>query len=249
MTRIAAAVAVALASLVSAAAAPAAVRMTHSLTIEGDLVNRWTTNDPRPCGVVGDGVLTVKFRTVSPVRVWPLRSPILQGAVGGPGAWIIGYPYGRNGLRDMPQQKVTGTVTRVDNTTQRPPEFADSPCDPPEVGKQGCGTVPLRGRGRSPTVSILRWSGRQMSAILMSSRLDIPTCNSGSATDWRDTAFVAERKTQGRLLLDMPRPTAFKRRRVVRVTGASRKRASDSIGDQVTTNDVTRKLTATFRRR
>jgi hypothetical protein len=237
------------ASALAAAPSAAAVRMTHSLTIEGEFVNHWTMSDPNPCGVNGDGTLTVKFKTVRPVRVLPRVFPFIRGQVGGYGAWMIAVPLPPNLLRDMPGQRISGTVDRVDNTTQRPPLNPDDPCDPPDVGKQGCGTTPLRGRGRPPIAGVGRWNRRRTSATMSSSSFLIRSCNSGSAEGWSDTTFAGDVRKGGVLLLDMPRPSAFKNRRVVRATGTSRKRASDELGDQITTNDVTRKLTATFRRR
>jgi hypothetical protein len=251
VTRVAAALAVAvLASIVSAATAPAAVRMTHTLTIEGEFVNRWTMSSSRPCDVVGDGTLTVKFKTVKPVRVLPRKDRFLRGEVGGLGAWMIGFPLPPNGLRDMPDQRASGTITRVDNTSQLPPPAdSEGPCDPPAVGKQGCGTQPLRGNGRPPRASLGRWDTRRIAADLTARSFVIGSCNSGLANTFDDTQYAANIRHDGNVLLDMPNPSAFKRRRVVRVTGTSRRRVSDDPGGPVVANDVTRKVTATFRRR
>lgn len=44
-----------------------AVRMTHKISIRGELVDHWTIDDPHECAV-GDGTLTVRFRTTMAVR-------------------------------------------------------------------------------------------------------------------------------------------------------------------------------------
>jgi len=49
--------------------------------------------------------------------------------------------------------------------------------------------------------------------------------------------------------MKMPKPSAFKRRRVVRVTGRTHKRSSyGGVDEGSSTNDITRKVTVTFER-
>jgi hypothetical protein len=52
-----------------------AVRMTHTISIRGELVDHWTIDDPHECAV-GDGTLTVRFRTTVAVRVKPFIDPM-----------------------------------------------------------------------------------------------------------------------------------------------------------------------------
>jgi hypothetical protein len=49
--------------------------MTHKISIKGEVVDRWTVNDPRTCRPSGDGTLTVSFRTTAARRVKPYIDP------------------------------------------------------------------------------------------------------------------------------------------------------------------------------
>ena len=81
-------------------------------------------------------------------------------------------------------------------------------------------------------------------------------CGSGDMESWDDHRFTGgPRNAEGNLVVKMPRPAVLKRRRVVRVKATSHKRTTFNDTDdgegvvEGTTNDVTRKVTVTFRRR
>ena len=143
--RVATLVAAAAAGAVAVAPATAdAARLTHTVTIEGELVNHWSIAEPGPCGTVGDGTVTVRFKTTRRTKVLPYIDPFARALGGGYRAWIVAEPLGpgRRLFTDMGYVKATGTVTRVDNTVSRPPDPQDTePCPP--IEKDACGTVPL----------------------------------------------------------------------------------------------------------
>ena len=218
--------------------------MTHTVSIKGELVDNWTIDDPAPCGDVGSGTLTVKFQTQK-IRVLPFIDPFQRN---GKGSWIIGYPLGKRGIRDAPYIKSTGTISRVDNTVRRPSSDG-TPCSPSE--KFGCGTSALR----KPKGLVGRHDRRRVAVRLASERFDFikyGACLTGSLVGW-STPHLSGGTVEGYLLAKMPRPSTLKRRRRVLVHGSSHKKTVShddlSPGSETITDDVTRKVTITFKRR
>jgi len=252
MTRALAAVVVAALLACAPAAASNQVHATHKVSVEGTLVNHWTIDEPEPCGLVGDGTLTVTFKTTQPARVLPYIDKFAGSATGHYGSWIIGVPLPPHAVKDLRSIPASGTITRVDNTTTRPQADGD-PCEQPE--KTGCGTLPLRGgRGGAPKAVPGRYDKRRISVAMFSRRFDFPPkpCSSGDLIGWSDFRLTGGDKESGDLRLTMPRESALRRRRVVKVTGRDHKHTTlqDSLqpGSEVMTDDVTRTATVTFKR-
>lgn len=214
------------------------------MSIRGELVDKWTINDPQECGRVGEGTLTVKFRT-SPQRVIPFIDRFQRQ---GKGSWIIGVPVGKIGVTAAPYSKATGTITRVDNTTRRPMEDG-TPC--PGADKPGCGTSTLR----KPKSQVRGHDRRRVAVLLASERFEFLSefsCWTGGLSGW-STPRVSGGTPEGHLLVKMPKLSVLKRRRTVAVkdTGRETNTFTDRLnpGSETTTEDVTRKVTVTFKRR
>ena len=226
-------------SLGGAAVATAADGMTHKVTISGELVNHWTVNDDKDCGPTGDGTLTVRFRTSSATRVLP------RVANDAGRKWGVFVPYGPRAVTEMGDAKAAGTATRVDNTTPRPSPYPGETCAP--LDKSGCGTAPLRGK----TFAALRGHDRRRISVRVPSE---PfeyghDCLIGGASLWSGPQRLLGGNAEGLLLVRMPKPSAFKRRRVVRLTSRTHQRSSyGNADDGSSTNDITRKVTVTFKR-
>lgn len=231
----------------AAGPAGAAVRMTHKISIKGELADHWTVNDPAECGPVGDGTLTVGFRTTAAVRVRPYIDPYIRAETRGYGVWVVTVPIGNKGLKGMPDVRATGTIARVDNTTPRPRASGDA-CGPQD--KTGCGSFPLS----SAKAGIGRYD-RHRITLELSSQFDASKgpCLIGGLDSWNRLPYSGGPRSSGDLVLKMPSPSTLKRRRVVRVTGTSHKRTTSHdrlVDDSPTiTDDVTRKATVTFTRR
>lgn len=236
-----------LAALAVLAAPAGAVRMTHTVSIEGQLVNNWTIDDPEECGPVGGGSLTARFRSTQTRRVLPFIDRHQRAKGGGYGAWLVVVPEGANHIKGMPDLRSSGTITRVDNTTRRP--LGGSPCVPAD--KSRCGTLPM---GRSWS-GIGRYDRRRITVTIATQPFEDAggECITGALDRWASFALAGGSKPEGELIVRMPKPSVLKRRRVVRVTGTSHKRTTlkDRFTDNAPTitNDVTRKATVTFRRR
>jgi hypothetical protein len=249
--RVATLVAAGAAGVVAVAPATAdAARLTHTVTIEGELVNHWSIAEPGPCGTVGDGTVTVKFKTTRRTKVLPYIDPFARALGGGYRAWIVAEPLGpgRRLFTDMGYVKATGTVTRVDNTVSRPPDPQDTePCPP--IEKDACGTVPL-GSARGTKAAIGRFDRRRITVNAIGNFYPRRgSCGYGQLEFWADHRFVG-RAAEGWLPLKMPSARALKRRGVVKAKGSSHKRTTFADpGDETTTDDVTRRATVTFRRR
>jgi len=247
-----------LAALVAAAAlaAPAGakpIRMTHTVSIKGELVDHWTYDDPGPCGVTGDGTVTVKFHTTQRLPVLPYIDPYNRSEFGHYGLWIVAVTIGSNRDRvtGMPDLPAAGTITRVDNTTRHPqdPEFTD-PC--PELDKSGCGTVPFRTGVRRTYAGVGRVDKRRIGVSFGSGHFQHPRdrCMAGQMEFWNDHRFSPGRLSSGDLPVTMPTPSALKHRRVTRASGTSHKLTSfHDPGQESVSDDVTRSATVTFRRR
>src|SRR5215210_8276485 len=78
----------------AAVPAVAGVHMTHTVTIEGELVNNWTMEDIEACGpsTTATGTLTVKFKTTRATRVLPHVDRFQRAKTGRYGNWFIGVP-------------------------------------------------------------------------------------------------------------------------------------------------------------
>lgn len=226
-------------------AAPEARNWSHRITsLTGQYVNHWTVNDPEPCGLVGDGTLTVTFRMTVAPRVLLVYSRFAGAEPSGYGRWIIGVPSAHGpGLTDGPRRPATGTITLVDNTVQRPPE-PDDECEPPQ--KSGCGT---RSLGRT-TVSFSGYNRRFLEADLAATfRAGPGGCGFGRTDRFTDRFFTGGTRL-GELLLRMPSVATVNRRRVLTVTGTTRKQTSSTDCEPRGTcsDDVTRRVTATFKK-
>lgn len=221
------------------AAPEATARMTHKVTISGELVNHWTVHDDRDCGPTGSGTLTVRFRTSTATRVLPR----VNNDAGR--EWRVFVPFGPRGVTEMDHVRAVGTATRVDNTTPRPSRYPDESCAP--LDKSGCGTAPLRGK---TFASVRGHDARRISVSVPSGPFEYGhNCLIGGASLWSGPQRLLGGTSEGMLLVKMPRPSAFKRRRVVRLTGLTHKRSSYGSADEgSSTNDVTRKVTVTFTR-
>jgi hypothetical protein len=228
-----------LAACAPSAAAASIVHATHTVSVKGELVDHWTIDEPGPCGLVGDGTLTVKFESVQPARVWPFIDQFASSETGHFGTWIIGVPLPPHAVKDLPAVKASGTVTRVDNTVTRPGSDGEA-CDPPE--KEGCGEVRLRAGGRSAKLDVGRYDKTRIAVDLGADGFAYPRkpCGSGNLSSFSDFRFTGGDRKSGVLRLDMPRERRLKRRRVVRVTDSDHKRTSH--------DDVTRTATVTFKK-
>jgi hypothetical protein len=251
MTRLLAVLAaVALAACAPAAIASPQVHNTHTVSVEGTLVDHWTIDDPEECGLVGDGTLTVTFKTIKPSPVLPYIDQFARSETGHSGSWIIGTPLPPHVIRDFRFAKATGTITRVDNTTARPRADGE-PCEPPD--KRGCGALPLRSRGGALKAVPERYDRRRIGVRLGSDSFENPRlpCSSGLMHDWNDWRLAGGDRESGALRLTMPKESAL-RRRVVRVNGQDHKRTvtTDRLqpGSEVMTDDVTRTAKVTFKR-
>jgi hypothetical protein len=238
---LAVAAAIAAATLVPASASAAAPgwKMTHKVTIEGKFVNHWTISDDQDCGPVGDGTLTVKFHTTVATRV----RPYLDDYAGG--GWNVAVPHGYKGhlLTAMDYAKVAGTITRVDNTTPRPFAEMTEPCSP--LSRRGCGTFPL-----SKKSGAYVYGGHRPSRISVHAATNFESggCLIGDASTFDATRALVGGNQDGNVLVKMPRASAFKRR-VVRIGGKTHKRSAwGDPGYGTSTNDISRKVTVTFKR-
>jgi hypothetical protein len=234
------AAAIAVASLVAAPAA-SAWKPTHKVSIEAEFVNHWTISDNQECGPVGDGTLTVKFHTTVATRVLPYRD---NDAGRG---WNVGVPHGYKGqlVKAMENAPIAGTITRVDNTTPRPDPETTEPCPP--LSKRGCGTFPLGKRSGARV-----YGGHRRSRISVHTSTQFGSasgeCLIGDADTFDATGALVGGNREGNMLVNMPKESAFKRR-VVRLAAKTHKQTSWGDSDIGTsTNDITRKVTVTFKR-
>jgi hypothetical protein len=243
------AAAVALAGIAGAASAKR-FSYSHRVAVEGLYVDHWTIDEPYGCGRVGDGTVTVKwsFRKVTKVRLF------YDKYAGGPndslGSWVLGTPAG-GGAGHMPAQPGVGTITLVDNTTQRPPNPGDT-CEE-QTPKSDCSTVPLLG---PPLVDVTGDGKHRLVADLNRVNFDrrggagrAVKCSIGQATTFNDI-FYSGRANDGELAIPMASLSAVSHRRVVRVVGSSHKASgtNDCASGDTCTDDVTRKVTVTFTR-
>lgn len=220
---------------------------THRLTsVTGELVDHWTYNDPAPCGAVGEGTVTLTFRLVKPRLVTLIVDPSKNGEPNNTlGSWVVGIPGPTGGIRDTPALPASGTVTWVDNTTQRPPEPGSGDCSPTD--KTGCGTAPI---SRASKTRIAGYNRRFLSADLSGAQLEPRRgqCGHAQVSLFSDGRLVGG-TPEGQLLIPMPRAGIAKRRRVLTVVGKSHKRSTfaDCGSGASCTDDVTRRVSVTFK--
>jgi hypothetical protein len=224
-------------------AAPEGRAWTHRITVlTGEYVNRWTLNSTEPCGLVGDGTVTVKFRMAVTPRVALVYSRFASAEPSGFGSWIVGIPSAHGGgLVSGPLRPGAGTITMVDNTVQRPPEEGGE-CPPPE--KAGCGTTSLR----RPLIRLAGYNRRFLHADLIAT-LHGGECRIGQTDSFTDRYFTGGTRL-GELLLSVPSAAAVSRRRLLVLTGTSHKRttSTDCEPDGTCSDDVTRRMTVTFKK-
>lgn len=221
---------------------------THRVSAVGELVDHWTLVDPTPCGIGGDGTVTVKFRMATTPRIKLVIDPVKNGEPNNTlGSWVLGVPVG-GGIGDLSPQPAAGTITRVDNTQPGPPSPGDT-CTP--ESKSGCGAAPLS-RAQS---DVTGYNRRFLSADLGHVQWDrnggrSVECRIGQNILFTDGRLTGGTPLKGELLLRMPGPAALKRR-VLTVTGTTHKSTTfkNCNGSGTTcTDDVTRRVTVTFRR-
>jgi hypothetical protein len=224
-------------------AAPEGRAWTHRITsLAGEYVNRWTLNSTEPCGPVGGGTVTVKFRMAVTPRVALVYSRFSSAEPSGYGSWIVGIPSAHGGgLVSGPLRPGVGTITLVDNTVQRPPEEGGE-CPPPE--KAGCGTTALR----RPLIRLSGYNRRFLKADLVAT-LRAGECGAGLTEFFTDRHFTGGTRL-GELLLRVPSAAAVSSRRVLVLTGTTHKRTSstDCFPDGTCSDDITRRVTVTFKK-
>jgi hypothetical protein len=225
-------------------AAPEGRAWTHRITsFTGEYVDRWTLNDPEPCGLVGDGTATVKFKMAITPRVALVYARFASAEPSGYGSWIIGVPSAHGGgLVGGPLRRATGTITLVDNTVQRPPAPGDE-CPPPE--KSTCGTTALS----RPLIQFSGYNRRFLKADLVATFGGRDGCLGGQTERFTDRFYTGGTRL-GELLLRMPSAGVVSRRRVLVLTGTSHKRTSstDCQPNGSCSDDVTRRVTATLKK-
>ena len=225
-------------------AAPEGRAWTHRITsLTGEYVDHWTLNSTEPCGLVGDGTVTVKFRMATAPRVALVYSRFASAEPSGYGSWIVGIPSAHGGgLVGAPLRPGAGTITMVDNTTQRPPEPGGEPCPPPE--KAGCGTTSLK----RPLIRLSGYNRRFLHTDLVAT-LHGGDCRIGQNDSFTDRYFTGGTRL-GELLLAMPSVATVSRRRLLVLTGTTHKRTSstDCQPDGSCSDDITRRVKVTFKK-
>ncbi len=218
----------------------------HRITVlNGEVVDHWTVADPAPCQSFGDGTLTVNFRFVKTKLVRLVLDPYHNGEPNNTfGSWVVGIPGPTGGIRDMPAQPATGTITLVDNTAQNPPLLGHSDCVPAD--KSGCGTFVLSRVAKS---SISGYNRRFLKADLLDVQFAPRRggCHVGLLSLF--TERLAGGTRLGELLLRMPSVSTVAHRRVLIVTGTSHKLTSfpDCGSSNSCSDDVTRRVSVTFK--
>lgn len=233
-----------LALVFAVAAAPArAYKPTHRVSVTGQLVDRWTIDEPDQCGAVGGGTLTVDFKSRTGNRAQVGISPTHASESGGMGSWtllVIGDSAGH--ITDMDAKPARGTIERRDETQLRPGPDGE-PCDPPD--RTGCGVQRLK----KPFAWVAGYDRRHIRVDLERPLWDDLPCHHGSLGLFSSPPALAGGTREGELLLKMPRASKLRRKKVVRVSGSSHQRTTggDPGATQVS-DDVTRTATVTFTR-
>jgi hypothetical protein len=187
--------------------------------------------------------VTVKFKLAVKPRVALVYSRFASAEPSGYGSWIVGVPSAHGGgVFSGPLRRATGTITLVDNTVQRPPEPGDE-CPPPE--KSGCGTSALS----RPLVRFSGYNRHFLIADLVATLGGRNECRGGQNERFTDRYFTGGTRL-GELLLRMPSVSTVSRRRVLVLTGTTRKRTSsvDCEPNGTCSDDITRRVTATLKK-
>jgi hypothetical protein len=221
---------------------------THRITaVDGELIDHWAYNDSSPCGAFGDGTVTVKFHFTKPKLVELIMDPYHAGNPSNkPGSWVVGIPGPTGGIRDMPYQPATGTISLVDNTAQHP----GNSCTPTD--KSDCGTLPLSRAAKSVIQGYNRhWLLADLSSVELSRRGGYgraTTCRIGQLSVFSER-LAGGTPLKGELLMKMPSISAVKHRRVLTVVGTSHKLTSapDCGSGATCSDDVTRRVSVTFK--
>jgi hypothetical protein len=224
-------------------------RYSHRVVVTGTYVDHWTVDETYPCGRVGDGTVTVKWRFAKLTKVRLFYDKFAGGPHGTSGSWVLGSPAG-GGVGHMPLRPGRGTITLVDNTTRHPPDPGDT-CEE-TTPKSDCGTAALG----APLVGVSGHGKRLLVADLARADFDrkggngrAVKCSVGQARTFRDI-FYSGRANEGLLAIPMASISTVAHRRVVKVVGSSHKRSgtTECARGDVCTDDVTRKVTVTFSR-
>lgn len=230
------------AALIAAATLPAEsaakFHYTHRVSLSGTWVDHWTINDPRTCDAVGDGTVTVTFRSRSPakVSVLPPSKHNLR--------WQFSAPYGSFHIPSgLPPKAAVATIDRVDNTTQRTSPEDD--CSEIPLLKDGCGSARL---GHAQ-VYVYGQDRKRLKASLYSDDFrdfkDPKTsCGTGNATRFDETPC---RPNIFPLFGRMPSVRTFRRKHSVSITATSHESCTNQdVADGTITDDITRTITVTF---
>jgi hypothetical protein len=220
---------------------------THLVSVTGHLVDHWTINDTGYCGLVGDGTVTVDYRTTKPA----LATPIIDPYAGSDnpksrGSWVLAVPTG-GGIGHMPAKPATGTIARVDNTTPTLPPTGGDCGGPPD--KSGCGTLALV----KPRSLVQGYDTHRLLVDLSTEEFQYQhgvevACHVGQLGGFSSPPSLAGGNRRGEFLLAMPKPRAL-RRRLLKVTGTTHKHSAGSEGGVSWSEDVTRTVTVTFKHR
>ena len=188
------------------------------------------------CERSGSGTFTVKAHTARATGVTPRIDPFSH-------RWSVLVPLPPNAATEMMYVSAPGTVTREDNTTQNPPQELPS-C--PHT-QSGCGTAALT----RPKLKVYGQDRRHVIVAFRASRAFSPSghCLVGRARSWGDEKYAGDRFSEGDMRVKMPSASAL-RRRVLTFTRTSHKTTGGDDNSGVpSTDDVTRTVTLTFRRR
>jgi hypothetical protein len=217
---------------------------THLVSATGHLVDHWTINDSDYCGLVGEGTVTIDYRTTKPALARPFIDPYAgSDNPKSRGSWVLGVPTG-GGVGHMRSQRATGTITRVDHTTKTLPPTGGDCGGPPD--KSGCGTRALL----KPMSTVLGYDTHRLLADLGTEEFGYShgnevACHIGELAIFSSPPSVAGGSRRGELFVNMPAARVL-RRRLVKVTGSSHKHSSFNEGGVIVTDDVTRTVTVTF---
>jgi hypothetical protein len=216
------------------AAAPAAAKFHYTPrdVVTGQLVDHWTMDDPEDCGPVGDGTMTVDFRSAKPSKARPAIDPTHSGEGGGLGSWALLARVDSFGhIGSLPPKPAVGTIDEVDNTVPRP-SYDGSDCGA-DIEKTGCDSDPLKPDSR---VTVAGYNRRYIYVDLGAVFTEYGPCHIGLADSFKARVGV--------LRLRMPSPSKLRTHKVVQVTGSSHWQRTY----RTTRSDVTRSATVTFTR-
>ncbi|MEP6909751.1 MAG: hypothetical protein ABI896_04870 [Actinomycetota bacterium] len=219
----------------------------HRITVvSGRLVDHWTVTDAAPCAATGEGTMTLEFHLVKTKLVLLVLDPYHNGEPNNTlGSWVVGIPGPFGGLRDIPAQPATGTITFVDLTTQNPPDPYTGPCTP--LDKSGCGTFPLP---RAAKANLQGYNRRFLKADFYGASF---APRRGGCLVGRSELF-SERLAggtplRGELLMRMPSKRTVAHRRTLVVVGSTHKltTSTDCSSGTGCSDDVTRRVSVTFK--